>query len=36
MIKVNGIAYDYENNQDLNHMWSGWLPLSDIEIINKI
>lgn len=36
MIKCNGIGYDYENNQDLNLLWSGWLPKDKIKIISKI
>ena len=36
MIKCNGIGYDYNNNQDLNILWSGWLPKDKIKIINKI
>lgn len=36
MIKVNGIAFDYPSQTDINEMWSGWLPLSDIEILEKI
>lgn len=36
MIKINGLAFDYDNKKDLNEMWSGWLPLNSIEILEKI
>lgn len=36
MIKINGLAFDYDNKIDLNKMWSGWLPLNSIEILEKI
>jgi hypothetical protein len=36
MVKVNGIAYDYENQIDLNTSWSGWLPIAQIEVLEKI
>lgn len=36
MICVNGIGYDYEKKQDLNIIWSGWLPLQSIEVIERI
>lgn len=36
MIKVNGIGYDHGNNKDLDAMWSGWLPIAQIEVISKL
>ena len=36
MIKVNSIAYDYENKRDLNVLWSGWLPIDLIKIIEVV
>lgn len=36
MIKVAGVAYDYDNNKDLVDMWYGWLPIDEIEIISKL
>lgn len=36
MIKVNGLAFDPNQNQDINELWSGWLPLNSIKIIEKI
>lgn len=35
-IKINGLGFDYETNQDLNNIWSGWLSLDNIEIIKKL
>lgn len=36
MVKVNGIAYDYENNKDTNITWSGWLPKHCINVLKKL
>ena len=36
MIKVNSIAYDYVNQKDLNVIWSGWLPIDLIKIIEVV
>lgn len=36
MIKVTGVAYDYDNQKDLTDMWCGWLPLDEIEVISKL
>ena len=34
MIKVVGLGYDPVNNKDLD-MWSGWLPINHITVIQK-
>ena len=34
MIKVNSIGYDPQTMQDINVMWSGWLPNDLIRIIS--
>ncbi len=36
MIKINGIAFDFINNHDIDEIWSGWLPLNSIKILEKI
>lgn len=36
MFDVNAVYYDYENKEDLNKSWSGWLPQEVIKIINEI
>lgn len=36
MIRVNGIAFNYETQQDINSIWTGWLPISEIVILKKL
>ena len=36
MIQVNSIAYDMNTGRDINDMWSGWLPIDLIKIIDII
>lgn len=36
MIQVNGLGFDYDTKEDLNVMWSGWLPLQNISVIERI
>lgn len=36
MIYINGIGYDFDNKVDTDVMWSGWLPIQDIEVIERI
>lgn len=36
MIKITGIRYDIETQQDCGQFWSGWLSLDDIEVLQKI
>ena len=33
MIYVDGLAFDFMTQQDLNIMWSGWLPIEEITQI---
>lgn len=36
MVKINGVGFDWENQVDLYDMWSGWLPLKSIKIIQEL
>ena len=36
MVLVNGFGYDYDNHQDTNNMWNGWLPIKQIKVMEKI
>lgn len=36
MILVDGLAFDYETNQDISDVWSGWLPLEHISIVKRL
>lgn len=36
MVKINAVAYDKENNIDINELWSGWVPKDCINIIERI
>ena len=36
MIKILGVAFDYENKLDLEEYWDGWLPLKSIRILREI
>lgn len=36
MVNINGLGYDYINKQDKNEVWSGWLPITQITVIEKI
>lgn len=35
MIRVVGVAYDYEKQTIINSFWSGWLSTQDIKVISK-
>lgn len=35
IIKVNGIEYDLTLNKVLNNLWSGYLAIKDIEILEE-
>ena len=36
MIKILGVAFDYENKLDLEDYWDGWLPLKSIKVLREI
>lgn len=36
MIYVDSIGFDFENKQDLNYMWSGWLNVSELTQIASL
>lgn len=36
MINVTGTGYDMNNRIDINDIWEGWLPRSEIEILEKL
>jgi len=36
MIYINGLGYNNETKEDLDIMWNGWLPLQDIELLERI
>lgn len=36
MIKILGVAFDYENKLDLDEYWDGWLPLKSIKLLREI
>lgn len=36
MIKINGIEYYPETNQDSNTNWEGWLPIANVKVIQKL
>lgn len=36
MIYINGIGFDYVNKVDTNYIWSGWLPINQIKIIEEL
>ena len=36
MIYVDAIYYDNDNKQDINEMWSGWLPTQEITSIEEL
>lgn len=36
MIKITGVAVDETTNNDINYMWSGWIPQDSIEIIQQL
>lgn len=35
LIKVSGIAYDVVNNKNINSIWEGWLPVNEIQVIER-
>lgn len=36
MIKVVGVGFDFEKQEDLSYFWSGWLTTDEIEVIKKL
>lgn len=36
MIKIDGAAFDYDSNQDLDDMFSGWFDVDYIELIEEL
>ena len=36
MVKIEGSGFDLETNEDKSDSWSGWLPMSNVEIIREI
>lgn len=36
VIGVDALAFDYENNKDLNRIWSGWLSTNSINVLKEI
>lgn len=36
MVKINGASFDYINKVDLPGMWSGWLPIKEIKVLEKL
>ena len=36
MIKINGVGFDWDNQLDLNDLWTGWLPMKSVKILKEI
>ena len=36
MVKINGVAFDYQKGTDINELWSGWVPIDSIFIIEEL
>ena len=36
MIYVDSLGFDIQTKQDINEMWSGWLPTEELTIISQI
>lgn len=36
MVKVDGIGYNKDTEEDINVFWSGWLPMKDITVLKEI
>ena len=36
MIFVDGIYFDNVSKQDINEMWSGWLPTNEIILVEEL
>ena len=35
-IKISGVGYNRESNEDTMDMWEGWLPLKSIKVIGRL
>ena len=36
MIKVTGVAWDPQTQSDSGSMWTGWIPVTGIEILRRL
>ena len=36
MVKINGVAFEYQKGTDINELWSGWVPIDSIFIIEEL
>lgn len=36
IIKVNGVEYDINNKSPLNKIWSGYLAIDDIKVLEEV
>ena len=36
MVKIEGIGFDMEQAKPINISWSGWLPVSNVKIMEEI
>lgn len=36
MIKVVGVGYDFEKQEDIPYFWNGWLTTNEIEVLEKL
>lgn len=36
MVKINGVGFDLINNNDLNVIWGGWLPMKSFKVIKEL
>lgn len=36
MVNLTCVGYDYENQKDLNNVWTGWVPFKSITILTQL
>lgn len=36
MVQIQGVGFDYDNRQDLDAEWDGWLPIKSVKILREI